>query len=138
MPHELKNPAERDSSASEMQQERMDLLLGYLLLGGVLLSMALIVAGLIWRFLRVGHFTLDHQLSGMNLFQFLVEEVRIALSGQLRPRTLVDGGIAVLMLTPYIRVLASMFYFMVGLRDWKYTVFTGIVLAVLTFSLFIR
>lgn len=138
MPHELKKSAERDSSASEMQQERMDLLLGYLLLGGVLLSMALIVAGLIWRFLRVGHFTLDHQLSGMNLFQFLVEEVRIALSGQLRPRTLVDGGIAVLMLTPYIRVLASMFYFMVGLKNWKYTVFTGIVLAVLTFSLFIR
>lgn len=134
----MKNSAGRDSSASELQQERMDLLLGYLLLGGVLLSMALIVAGLIWRFLRVEHFTLDHQLSGMNLFQFLAEEIRIGLSGQLRPRTLVDGGIAVLMLTPYIRVLASMFYFMVGLKNWKYTVFTAVVLGVLTFSLFIR
>jgi uncharacterized membrane protein len=121
-----------------MQQERMDLLLGYVLLGGVVLSMALIVAGLIWRFLRVGHFSLDHKLSGMNLFEFLAEEIRTAASGQLRPRTLVDGGIAVLMLTPYVRVLASVFYFMMGLKNWKYTVFTGIVLGILTFSLFIR
>lgn len=116
----------------------MDFLVGYLLLGGVALSMALIVAGLIWRFLRIGHFSLDRQLAGMNLFEFLLTEIRMATSGKLSPQTLIDGGIAVLMLTPYLRVLTSMVYFMVGLRNWKYTVFTGIVLGVLTFSLFIR
>ena len=42
------------------------------------------------------------------------------------------------MLTPFVRVLASMFYFIIALKNWKYTVFTGIVLGVLTFSLFIR
>lgn len=127
-----------DSKSSPMQQEKMDLLLGYLLLGGVALSMALIVVGLIWRFIRIGHFSLDHKLEGMNLFQFFLTEIRMASSGNLSPRTLVDGGIAVLMLTPYLRVFASMIYFMVGLKNWKYTVFTGIVLGVLTFSLFIR
>lgn len=127
-----------DSKASPAGQEKMDRLVGYLLLGGVALSMALIVVGLIWRFVRIGHFSLDHQLAGMNLFQFLLTEIRSATTGNLSPRTLVDGGIAILMLTPYLRVFASMIYFMVGLRNWKYTLFTGIVLGVLTFSLFIR
>lgn len=116
----------------------MDALLGYLLLSGVALSMALIVAGLTWRFLRIGRFSLDHRLAGMNLFNFLLTEIRAAGSGQMSPRTLIDGGIAVLMLTPYLRVLASVVYFMVGLRNWKYSFFTAIVLGVLTFSLFVR
>jgi len=126
------------SSGGLIQQEKMDLLLGYLLLSGVGLSMSLIIVGLIWRFFRIGHFSLDHQLAGMNLFEFLLTEIRMATSGDVSPRTLIDGGIAVLMLTPYLRVLASMLYFMLGLKNWKYTLFTGIVLAVLTFSLFIR
>jgi uncharacterized membrane protein len=42
------------------------------------------------------------------------------------------------MLTPYLRVVASVVYFMAGLRNWKYAVFTGFVLAVLTYSLFLR
>jgi uncharacterized membrane protein len=128
----------RDGNAPPDQQQKMDLLLGYLLLGGVGLSMTLIVVGLIWRFSRIGHFTLDHALSGMNLFEFLLTEIRTAASGQMSPRTLIDGGIAVLMLTPFLRVAASVVYFMVGLKNWKYTLFTGFVLAVLTFSLFIR
>jgi uncharacterized membrane protein len=128
----------RGAKASSMQQEKMDLLLGYLLLGGVALSMALIAVGLIWRFVRIGHFSLDHQLAGLNLFQFLLTEIRLAARGSLSPRTLIDGGIGVLMLTPYLRVLASVLYFMFGLKNWKYTIFTGIVLGVLTFSLFIR
>lgn len=138
MAREPKASAERDPNAASMQQRKMDTVLGYVLLGGVVLSMVLIVAGLVWRFLRLGRFSLDHSLSGMNLFEFLAEEIRAAASGQLSPGTLVDGGIVILMLTPYVRVLASVFYFMVGLKNWKYTVFTGIVLGVLTFSLFIR
>lgn len=119
-------------------QAKMDLLVGYLLLAGVGLSIALIVVGLTWRVILTGHFSLDYRISGMNLFEFVVLEIRTAASGQLRPRTLIDSGIAVLMLTPYVRVVASMFYFMIALRNWKYTLFTGIVLGVLTFSLFLR
>lgn len=119
-------------------QAKMDLLVGYLLLAGVGLSIALIVVGLAWRLILTGHFSLDYKIAGMNLFEFLVLEIRTAASGQLRPRTLIDAGIAVLMLTPYVRVVASMFYFMIALKNWKYTLFTGIVLGVLTFSLFLR
>jgi uncharacterized membrane protein len=42
------------------------------------------------------------------------------------------------MFTPYVRVLASLFYFAVVARNWKYTLFTGFVLTVLTYSLFLR
>jgi Kef-type K+ transport system membrane component KefB len=44
----------------------------------------------------------------------------------------------ILMLTPFFRVAASVFYFMIALKNWKYTLFTGFVLAVLTYSLFLR
>lgn len=119
-------------------QKKMDLLVGYLLLCGVLLSMALIVGGMIWRFIRVGQISLSQRIAGMNLFEFVATEVRIVLADHLRPRTLIACGIAVLMLTPYMRVLASMLYFMFALKNWKYSLFTAIVLGVLTFSLFIR
>jgi len=40
------------------------------------------------------------------------------------------------MLTPYLRVVASMAYFTFVARDWKCAFFTGVVLATLTYSLF--
>ena len=119
-------------------QKKMDLLVGYLLLCGVLLSMALIVGGMVWRFIRIGQLSVSQQIAGMNLFEFVAAEVRIVLADHLRPRTLIACGIAVLMLTPYLRVLASMLYFIIALKNWKYSLFTAIVLGVLTFSLFIR
>ena len=126
------------AGAADAEQTKMDLMVGYLLLGGVGLSMALIVAGMFWHYLRTGQFWLDHQLAGMNLFQLLMQEIRLAATIQLRPRLLVDCGIVVLMFTPYLRVLASMVYFMAVEKNWKYSLFTAIVLGVLTFSLFLR
>ena len=43
-----------------------------------------------------------------------------------------------LLLTPYVRVLASMLYFALVERNLKYSVFTAFVLLVLTYSLFLR
>jgi hypothetical protein len=37
-----------------------------------------------------------------------------------------------------VRVLASMLYFLLAARNWKYTVFTAFVLTILTYSLFLR
>ncbi len=127
-----------DVGRKTARQLEMDALVGYLLLGGVLLSMILIVIGLVWRWLSTGRVSLDYRISDMNLFQFVVTEVRLAASGEMRPRLLVNLGIAALMLTPYLRVVASMVYFLVGLKNWKYTLFTAFVLIVLTYSLFLR
>jgi uncharacterized membrane protein len=127
-----------ESDRERLRQTEMDALVGYLLLGGVLLSLALIVSGLFWRYLNTGGYSLDYQLSGMNLLQIVQSEIRAVLLGQLRPRLLVSMGIAVLLLTPYLRVAASMVYFLAVLKNWKYTLFTAFVLIVLTRSLFLR
>ena len=134
----LNSSPEVENSVAESRQLEMDVLVGYILLGGVLLSMALIVAGLLWKYLQTGGVRLNYELAGMNLFQFVMTEIHIAARGQVRPRLLINIGIAVLMLTPFFRVLASMVYFLGVLKNWKYTVFTLFVLLVLTGSLFLR
>ncbi len=116
----------------------MDRLVGYILQYGVMFSLVLVSAGLIWRWFETGKLWLDYQISGMNLFQFVVEEFRLTAHGAVRPRLLVNLGIAVLMLTPFFRVAASVVYFMVVLSNRKYTFFTLMVLLVLTYSLFLR
>lgn len=115
----------------------MEALIGYVLLCGLALSMALIVGGLIWRWVVTGHLGAEYSMAGSDLFNFAVHELHAAASDDLRPRRLINLGFLCLMLTPYARVLTSMVYFMVE-RNWKYTVFTGIVFGVLTYSLFLR
>ncbi|HKT12120.1 MAG TPA: DUF1634 domain-containing protein [Terriglobia bacterium] len=130
--------AAKTEPAGRAGQFDMDVLVGTILQDGVLLSLALILAGLCWRYVRTGGLALDYQIAGMNLFQFVVDEIRLALHGSVRPRLLINLGIAVLMLTPFIRVAASVGYFLGVLKNWKYTVFTAVVLSVLTYSLFLR
>ncbi len=116
----------------------MEVLVGYILLIGVLTSIALIITGLAWHFLRTGEIGIQYTISGMNFFEFLSNGLRQVFADQYRPRLLVSLGIAMLMLTPFVRVFASMIYFLVAARNWKYTVFTAFVLTVLTYSLFLR
>ena len=116
----------------------MEIVVGFILLCGVVLSLTLIVAGLGWRWFVTGRLGLDYSIAGVNLFEFLVKDIRQVTEEDFRPRLLVNLGLAALMLTPYARVLASMLYFAFGAHNWKYTVFTGFVLSVLTYSLFLR
>jgi len=108
------------------------------LLGGVLTSMALLATAVAWHDVRTGELGLDYRLGDTTLFGFVVLDVQQLVAGEFRPRLLVNLGIAVLMLTPYARVLASMVYFGTVERNWKYTAITAFVLAVLTYSLFLR
>lgn len=127
------------SELGETKQEfDMDAVVGYILLVGVLISLALVMGALIWRWINTRTLAFDYTLKGTNLFQLVADEVRLAAQGALRPRLLMSLGIAMLMLTPYIRVLASMVYFMAWLKNWKYSVFTAVVLLTLTYSLFLR
>lgn len=130
--------AENAKARETARQLEMDVLVGYILQVGVLLSLALVTAGLIWTRLRTASLALSYQISGVNLFEFVSVELRLAAHGAIRPRLLINLGIAVLMLTPFIRVAASVVYFMGVLRNWKYTFFTAVVLSVLTYSLFLR
>ena len=116
----------------------MEVLVGYILLIGVLLSMVLIAIGVVWHWLATGQLGLEYPIAGMNLFGFVLADIQQMFSGAFRPRLFVNLGIATLMLTPYVRVFASMLYFAFVERNRKYTVFTAFVFSVLTYSLFLR
>jgi uncharacterized membrane protein len=137
----MKSEVEPNRPAADARTTRqlgMDTLVGWILLDGVLLSLGLLVIGMCWRWERAGTLSLDYQLAGMNLFEFVLTEVRMATHGELRPRLMINLGIAVLMLTPYLRVVVSLAYFLVALKNWKYASFTAVVLVILTYSLFLR
>ena len=122
-------------NAAVTERERMDVVVGYILLAGVLTSLLLVAAGIVWHWAREGNPRFDYMLAGTTVFQFLVADVRALADGELRPRLLLNLGIAVLLFTPYVRVLASVIYFAFVEHDVKYTVFTGFVLATLTYTL---
>lgn len=116
----------------------MEILVGSILLVGVMLSTALLIIGLAWHWITTGHLGLEYSVAGLNFFQFLLADFHQVVSGVLRPRFLVSLGLAMLMVTPYVRVLASILYFAFVERNWKYTLFTAFVFSVLTYSLFLR
>jgi uncharacterized membrane protein len=116
----------------------MEVLVGYILLAGVLISVALLAIGLIWHWARWGNLRFEYSIVGMNFFEFLLTTLGQMASAVMRPRFFLNMGIGILMLTPFVRVLASVFYFALVERNWRYTLFTGFVLTVLTYSLFLR
>jgi uncharacterized membrane protein len=134
----VQGSSERQAAASITDPFDMDTVVGSILLVGVLLSLILIVAGLVWHWALAGHLRFEYSVTGMNLFQFVRADLRRLASGAIHPQIAISTGIAVLMLTPYIRVLASVLYFGLVEHNWKYTLFTGFVLGVLTYSLFLR
>lgn len=134
-----KGPIDSASQLGETKQEfDMDAVVGYILLIGVVISLLLVVAALVWHWADTRTVTFHYKLTGMNLFQLILNEAQLGMRGAIRPRVLLSLGIAILMLTPFIRVLASMVYFMTALKNWKYSLFTAIVLLTLTYSLFLR
>ncbi|MBP1695529.1 MAG: hypothetical protein H6Q41_717 [Deltaproteobacteria bacterium] len=116
----------------------MESLVGHILLAGVLLSVTLLTVGFVWRWARVGNLRFEHSIAGMNFFEFILSTLQQTASQAFRPRLFLNMGMGILMLTPFVRVLASVFYFAFVEHNWKYTLFTGFVLSVLTYSLFLR
>jgi len=116
----------------------MESLVGYVLLIGVGLSVVLIVAGLVWNLIATGSLQAEYSITGTNLTGFAASVLRQTGSGRIGPHTILNLGICVLLLTPFTRVLTSVIYFALGERNWKYAFFTSFVLAVLTYSLFLR
>jgi len=116
----------------------MDVLVGYILLIGVLLSVFLIITGTAWNWIQTHSLTATFTITSPNYFDFLRSSLDQLFHGAIQPHLLISLGIAVLMLTPYLRVLVSVIYFAFFARNLKYTIFTLFVFIVLTYSLFLR
>lgn len=119
-------------------EEDMDVLIGYILLIGVVLSVVLLIVGIAWNWTSTGNLNIVYRISVRDLYLLIRSAFGRAAPGMTTPHRLINLGIAVLMLTPFVRVLASVFFFALAERNWKYTVFTLFVLSVLTYALFFR
>jgi uncharacterized membrane protein len=116
----------------------VDTLIGHILGTGVVISGVLIVLGLIWSWGMTGQVTMAYAEPGVSLFQFAREDVHQAATGTFPPRLFLDAGLIVLVLTPYVRVAASILYFAVVARNPKPAAMSAFVLVVLTYALFLR
>lgn len=119
-------------------ESKLETFISYLLIIGVVVSMVLLVTGLVLFYRSYGQFNILLQdkamlIQGQNFFGFLWN---LTDTGQLAGNAVlfITLGIAVLVLTPYLRVIASAFYFVLR-KDYKYAVITVFVLIALTLSL---
>ena len=121
-----------DSTASMADKDRRlrqaELAISHVLRGGVVLSAAIILLGVIWFYLQMamtGQATLTYPHSVIEVAQELAQG---------DPLALVTLGLLILLLTPILRVAISILIFALE-RDWLYTVITLIVLLILLISL---
>ena len=116
----------------------LEALIGRILTLGVLFSMILLSLGLIVYVFQNGglNLTFDESLvlSGENIFMVMRPLFKALLSRENPSRTFMALGILMLMVTQYVRVVASVLYFSM-IRDLKYVVITLFVLTIITLSL---
>jgi uncharacterized membrane protein len=138
MSHKLvPGPTARWSSATATPSFDLERLVGTILLTGILSSLIIILAAVLWQWATTGQTQFEPLAHKTNLLQFFLIDLRQVAAGPRRPKLLLKIGIALIMLTPYTRVLASLLYFALK-RNWKYTLFTAVVFIVLSYSLFLR
>jgi uncharacterized membrane protein len=129
-----------ESELSEEKQATRDMnsLVGRVLYTGVLLSVLSLSVGFFWNWMATGKPGLDVAPPHRSIFRFAIEEIAATFREGLRPAGLVNLGILILLFTPYVRVLLSLAYFLLVVRNYKYAAITGFVFGVLTCSLFLR
>ena len=120
--------AQGSASGATGRLRQAELIISYALRGGVVVSAAIIAAGMLWFYLQMavtGHAALAYPHSFGGMFRRL---------GQGQPLALVTMGLLVLLLTPILRVVISVVIFALE-RDWRYTTITLLVLIILLISL---
>ncbi len=119
-------------------ESKLETVISYLLIIGVIASLVLIVTGLVLFYLSYGHLNIllsdkDMFIHGNDFFNFIY----LLISGQYATNNailFIVLGIVVLLLTPFLRVVASVIYFAWRKECW-YVLITAFVLVALTLSL---
>ncbi len=117
-----------------MTDEKMELTIGYILRVMVIISAAFVVAGGVLYLIRHGV-----EVPDFGVFEGVPKDLRslkdvIAVAGDLKSLGIIQVGLLLLIATPVIRVIFSVFAFLFQ-RDYLYVAVTSIVLAVLLLSL---
>ena len=113
----------------------MEDLISAILRNGMRLSIGLILAGVVLRWIR--HQPAADTIQGANACHFLATHLHRMGSPAFLPELLIRWGIGVLLFTPYVRVAASILYFACVHRSWKHTLLGALALAPLTYILFL-
>jgi uncharacterized membrane protein len=132
-PQATQSPPESDVGAL-----RMELMISYLLRGGVIASVAIILFGVVVMFVRhpiylTSPAELDRLVTPGAAFPHTLADLWTML-GEFHGRAIVTLGLLVLIATPVLRVAASVVLFAMQ-KDWTYTLITAIVLTLLLLSL---
>lgn len=120
---------------------KLDLAISYILIAGVIASVLIETVGIITYYLTNGNLDITFQpsnsLKGVDFFNYAGETVQSLTLGAWTPLHVLGLGIVLLMITPYVRVVASAFFFSLT-KNLKYLAITVFVLVVLTVSLIIH
>ncbi len=123
---------------NDPKEKDLDVVISYILIIGVIASVLLETAGIIGLFYSDGNvdivFSPEFSLKGSNFFAYAGQAIQDLLLGKWTPISILTFGLLLLMVTPYLRVVASAGFFAAE-RNVKYFFITLFVLIILTGSL---
>ncbi len=118
-----------DASDSDRQLRQAELIISYVLRGGVLLSAGVILLGVILFYI---HYTANPQSIDMQAYPHSLDAVVQGVTHG-DPLAVIALGLLILLATPTLRVIISIGTFALE-RDWLYTAITALVLLILLVS----
>jgi uncharacterized membrane protein len=118
-------------------ESKLETIISILLMTGVVISLILEIIGVIMLYREYGNLAISHNsemyVHGNDFFTFMFQQ----FSGKSTEGSAIQfmtAGIIVLILTPYLRLIASTIYFG-GVKNIKFVFITLIVLVILTASM---
>jgi len=125
----------KDAAADQLRaDQKMDAIMGILLRSGVILAALIVLVGGILFLMRHKTPVTDYHIFSGEPTDLRTISGIFANVKAFRARGLIQLGLLVLIATPVARVVFSLLAFMY-LKDWKYVVFTAMVLGLLLYSL---
>lgn len=109
-------------------------LISAVLRNGLLSGMGLILAGLLVQWAGQ-HEVTPHVLQANSVPLLILQDLRLPRAGEFWPRLLADLGVAIVMLTPYVRVAVTLGYAVCVERNRTHALLVGIILGILTIVL---
>lgn len=124
-----------------LSEEKLDLVISYILIIGVVGSVIVETLGILSYYHSNGSldivFEPEYALEGTDFFVYCESILSEIVHWRWTPFRILGLGVVLLMITPYIRVVASVIYFSL-VRNVKYVIITLFVLVTLTASLLVH
>lgn len=124
-----------------LSEEKLEFVISLVLIVGVIGSVAVETLGILTYYNFNGNLDIilepSYALKGNGFFTYAGALFQESFHGAWTPFQILSLGIVLLMITPYVRVMASVVYFAV-IKNTKYFFITVFVLVVLTVSLLVH